>query len=121
MKKINSTGTLWMNDEGYSFSYNTQLTNHYKNLRVFNNTFYSMTTRRHQRQFDINSFDLVLTNCKYNTRLTSFEIEKAIEYELDYIDNFLNKLSKKRNTQKKLETIQNLNNRKEFLMNILHK
>lgn len=119
MKRLNSTGSLWLNEDGYAFSYYTQLTNHYKGLRVFNNTFYSMTTRKHQSQFDRNSFDLVLTTCKFSTRLEANEVEQAIKYELDYIDDCLKELDTKRNTQKKKATIQELNNRKEFLIKVL--
>lgn len=121
MEKINSTGTLWLDDNLNYFSYNSQLTGTYKNLRVFNNTYYSITTRKHQSKFRNRQFDLILTTCRFNTRLQPDEIEKSIQLELDYIDNFLNELSKKRNTQKKFETIQNLNNRKEFLISILNK
>ena len=121
MKKLNSTGSLWLNNDGYAFSYNTQLTNHYKGLRVFNNTFYSMTTRKHQAQFNRNSFELVLTTCDYGTRLTTDEVEQAIKYEIDYIDDCLFELSKKRNTNKKQVTIKELNNRKQFLIDVLNK
>lgn len=121
MKKLNSTGSLWVNNDGNAFSYNTQLTNTYKGLRVFNNTFYSMTTRKHQAQFNKSNFDLILETCQYGTRLTNYEVEQAIKYELDYIDDCLKELDTKRNTQKKKDTIVQLNNRKGFLANILSK
>ena len=121
MKKLNTTGSLWLNEDGYAFSYNTQLTNHYKGLRVFNNTFYSMTTRKHQAQFNRNSFDLVLTTCKYSTRLTSNEVEEAIKDEIADIDWHFCQLLDKRNTKKKQATIKELLNRKEFLTNVLSK
>ncbi len=121
MKRLNSTGTLWVNNDGNAFSYNTQLTNTYKGLRVFNNTFYSVTTRKHQGQFNRNSFELVLTTCKYNTRLTTNEVEEAINRELNNIDWELIYLLDKRNTKKKKDTIKELNNRKEFLVNVLSK
>ena len=121
MKKLNTTGSLWLNDEGYAFSYNTQLTSHYKNLRVFNDTYYSTTTRKHQTQFNKSSFDLILTTCKYSTRLKPDEVEQAIKYELNYIDDCFKELSNKRNTKKKKETLKQLLNRKEFLTSILSK
>lgn len=121
MKKLNSTGSLWQDSEGNAYSYNTQLTNSYKGLKVFNNTFYSMTTRKHQAYFRYDNFDLILTTCQKSTRLEPDEIEKAIKDELYWIDDCLKELDKKRNTQKKKYTIKELNNRKEFLVNILNK
>lgn len=121
MKKLNSTGSLWEDNAGNTYSYNTQLTGTYKGLKVFNNTFYSMTTRKHQAKFDKNNFNLILTTCRFCTRLQPDEIEKAIKYELDYIDDNLKELSQKRNTQKKKATIQELNNRKAELVAVLNK
>lgn len=121
-KKLNSTGSLWLNNDGNAFSYNTQLTNTYKGLRVFNNTFYSMTTRKHQAYFNRNNFDLILTTCRYETRLTSGEIEQAINEELNYINDCLFELSnKKRKTSKTELKHTELLNRKEFLVNVLNK
>ena len=119
MKKLNTTGSLWLNNEGNAFSYSTQLTGSYKNLKVFNNTFYSMTTRKHQGRFNKNSFDLILTTCKYSTRLTSNEVEEAINRELNNIDWEFIHMIDKRNTKKKKATIQELLKRKEFLTSIL--
>lgn len=121
MKKLNSTGSLWLNDEGYAFSYNTQLTSHYKNLRVFNDTYYSTTTRKHQGYFNKNSFDLILTTCRFSTRLQPDEIEKAIKDEIADIDWTFCQMIDKRNTKKKKETLKQLLNRKEFLTSILSK
>lgn len=120
-KKLNTTGSLWQDSDGNAYSYNTQITGEYKGLRVFNNTFYSMTTRKHQGQFNKHYFELILTTCRFSTRLQPDEIEQAIKYELDYIDDCLKELDKKRNTKKKKDTIQQLNNRKEFLVNVLNK
>lgn len=80
-----------------------------------------MTTRKHQAYFRGYKFDLILTTCRYGTRLQSDEIEAAIQYELDYIDNCLKELDTKRNTQKKKDTIQELNNRKAKLIMVLNK
>lgn len=121
MQKLNTTGTFWKNSEDNYFSYNTQLTGNYKGLTVFNNTFYSMTTRKHQCYFRGDKFDLILITCEYGARLQPYEIETAIKYELDYIDDCLKELSQKRNTQKKKNTIKELNSHKEFLINVLNK
>ena len=121
VQKLNSTGSLWLDNNGYAYSYETQLTNHYKDLRVFNNTYYSITTRKHQAKFDRKSFDLILNYCKYFTRLQPYEIEHAIKTELKILDYQLNELSKKRNTRKKAETILKINNRKSELLAALNK
>ena len=121
MKKLNSTGSLWQDSEGNVFSYNTQLTGNYKGLRVFNNTNYSTTTRKHQAYFRDDKFDLILTTCRFSTRLQPDEIEHAIKNELYHIDNCLKELDTKRNTQKKKTTIQELNNRKAELIAVLNK
>ena len=121
MKKLNSTGTLWLDNNGYAYSYETQLTNHYRGLRVFNNTFYSMTTRKHQAKFDRKSFDLILNYCSYKTQLQHCEVESAIRTELEILDNQLFELTKKRNTRKKAETILKINNRKNELIAVLNK
>lgn len=120
-KNLNTTGSLWMSNDGNVFSYSTQLTGNYKGLSVFNNTFYSMTTRKHQAQFNKSNFDLILDTCQYCTRLQPDEIEQAIKYELDYINDCLKELNTKRNTKKKKATIQELYNRKEILVNVLNK
>lgn len=120
-QNLNSTGTLWLNNEGYAYSYSTQLTGHYKDLRVFNNTYYSTTTRKHQARFDKNSFDLILNYCRYRTRLQPIEVETAIKEELKILDGNLSELETKRNTRKKAETILKIITRKNELIAALYK
>lgn len=121
VKKLNNAGTLWQDDDGNAYSYDTQLTGHYKGLRVFNDTFYSMTTHKHQAYFRYDKFDLILTTCRFSTRLQAYEIERAIKDEIENLDDELFELSKKRNTNKKAETIKNINNRKAELIAVLNK
>lgn len=121
MKKLNTTGSLWQDSEGNSYSYNTQLTGTYKGLKIFNNTYYSTTTRKHQAYFRGDKFDLILTTCNFSTRLQDYEIERAIKDEIKNLDDELFELSKKRNTNKKAETIKNINNRKAELIVVLNK
>ena len=120
-KKLNSTGSLWLDANANAYSYRTQLTGYFKNLKVFNNTFYSRTTRKHQAQFNKSNFDLILTTCKYSTRLEPDEIEQAIKNEIAEIDWTFCQLFDKRNTKKKQETLKQLLSRKEFLTSILSK
>lgn len=121
MKKLNTTGSLWQDSEGNSYSYNTQLTGTYKGLKVFNNTYYSTTTRKHQSYFKGNKFDLILTTCNFSTRLQAYEVERAIKDELEILDNKLFALSRTRHTNKKVETIKSIHNRKAELIAILNK
>lgn len=121
MKKLNTTGSLWMDANANTYSYNTQLTGNYKGLSVFNNTFYSRTTRKHQSQFNKSNFNLILENCQYGTRLTDYEVENAIKNEIAEIDWTFCQLFDKRNTKKKQETLKQLLSRKEFLTSILSK
>lgn len=121
IKKLNTTGSLWMNNDGNAFSYNTQLTGNYKGLSVFNYTYYSMTTRKHQAYFNRNNFELILTTCEYSTRLEAYEVEEAIKNEIANIDWQFCQLLDKRNTKKKQATIKELLERKEFLINVLNK
>lgn len=121
VKKLNSTGSLWMSNDGYAYSYNTQLTGYFKGLSVFNDTYYSMTTRKHQSNFNKSNFELILTTCEYGTRLQPYEIEQAIKSEIADIDWTFCQLFDKRNTKKKKETLKQLLNRKEFLISVLSK
>lgn len=121
MKKLNSTGSLWMDSNSNAYSYNTQLTGYFKGLSVFNNTYYSMTTRKHQAYFNRNNFELILTTCEYGTRLQPYEVEQAIKSEIANIDWEFCQLLDKRNTKKKKETLKQLLSRKEFLTSILSK
>lgn len=121
VKDLNTTGSLWLDNNGNIYSYSTQLTGNYKGLRVFNNTYYSMTTRKHQAQFDKNSFDIILNCCRYKTRLQPNEIETAIKEEIKILDYNLSVLKYKNPTSKNAETILNINNHKNKLIAALNK
>lgn len=119
MTNYNTTGSLWADSDENFYSYGTRLTWNYKGLKVFNNTFYSKTTRKHQsfvRKLEGN-FDLELINCA----IGELNVEAAIMRELDYIDYELSKLADKRNTAKKQKIIKELNDKKELLINLLNK
>ena len=57
---LNTTGSFWLDNEGNYWSYNTQLTCNYNGYRLVNNTFYSMTTRKHQSQINKTLSDILI-------------------------------------------------------------
>ena len=57
---LNSTGSFWLDKDDNYWSYETQLTCNYNGYRLVNNTFYSMTTRKHQRQIPSTTRDIYL-------------------------------------------------------------
>lgn len=113
-EKINSTGSLLEHvptDTIYSYStpiYREFTLNNGKVLKVFNNTFYSMTTRKHQAIIwrYRNQSDIIFHYCPYgNWSLdTAFKNEITMtEYELDRLQNKTRKLGKRQ--AEKLETL----------------
>ena len=71
--KLNSTGSLCQdNFNSTIYSYNTPIYQEFfvgsKTLKVFNDTYYSATTRKHQSNVDYKkaSADLILHYCPYN-------------------------------------------------------
>lgn len=115
MRKLNSTGSYYTANGKY-WSYDTKLTDTYKGYRIFNNTFYSMTTRKHQSDCKYGlSYEIELTQCGYG----DWDCVKSIQNEIDYIEAQLKTLETKRNTQKKLETVKQLTEQKEFLENLI--
>lgn len=115
MRKLNTTGSYYHNDGKY-WSYDTKLTDSYNGYRIFNNTFYSMTTRKHQSDCKYNfSYDIELTQCGYG----DWDCAGAIQNEIEHMEAELKTLEPKRNTQKKLETIESLKNQIDFLKEVL--
>ena len=57
---LNTTGSFWLDNDGNYWSYDTQLTYDYNGYRIVNNTFYSMTTRKHQAQIYRTSRDILI-------------------------------------------------------------
>lgn len=57
---LNTTGSFWLDNEGNYWSYHTQLTCNYNDYRLVNETFYSMTTRKHQAQIPLTLHDIYI-------------------------------------------------------------
>ena len=121
--KLNSTGTLTKDYDNTIVSYSTPIYREFtlsngKVLRVFNNTYYSATTRKHQaniREYKTYA-DIVFHHCPYgNWSLdTAFKNEITMtEYELEKLQNKTRKLGKRQ-----AEQLENLKTRLQELQNL---
>lgn len=113
---LNSTGTCRVIDGEY-FSYYQQMTMTYKGRRLFDNGFWSMTTRKHQSiirsYIGYNTIDLKYAD--FNHAGAEYSIKKEIanlEYEVEQ------RLTK-RKTQKNIDTIEQLNRKINMLQDLL--
>lgn len=111
--RLNSTGTLTKDYDDTIVSYNTPIYREFtlsngKLLKVFNDTYYSATTRKHQaniREYQFIS-DIVFHHCPYGewSLDTAFKNEISMtKYELEKLQNKTRKLGKRQ--AKKLETL----------------
>lgn len=118
MTNINTTGTHWKDGDGNHWSYSTQLTGCYKGHFLFNDTYYSATTRKHQsyskREFYPTEFE-TLRHCRYGQQ----NWEQCIKDEIEYITSEVNTRLNKRKTQLNKYTIEQLLKKKLYLVNIL--
>lgn len=121
--RLNSTGSLSRELDGTIVSYSTPIyreftLNNGKLLKVFNNTYYSATTRKHQaivKEYGIYA-DVVFHYCPYgNWSLdTAFKNEISMtQYEIEKLENKTRKLGKRQAEQLKnlkglLKILQNL-------------
>ncbi len=122
-RKLNSTGSLLKHvPTNTIYSYRTPIYQEFCTrkglLKVFNNTYYSAATRKHQaniREYETQS-DIVFHYCPYgNWSLdTAFKNEISMtEYELEKLQNKTRKLGKRQaetldTLKAKLQTLQNL-------------
>lgn len=112
-KKLNSTGSLLKHiPTNTIYSYRTPIYQEFCTcrglLKVFNDTYYSTTTRKHQaniREYKTQS-DVVFHYCPYGywSLDTAFKNEISMtEYELEKLQNKTRKLSKRQ--AERLETL----------------
>lgn len=117
MKKINTTGSFKLDDKGNYWSYNTQLTTTYKGHTVFNNIFYSASTRRHQSNVPYYlKKDIVLN---YACEFGSIDCNRDFKNEISTLKSLIKDLKHKRNTKKKINTIKAYANNIKLLNDIL--
>lgn len=113
--KLNSTGS-YSYSNGHYWSYDTKLTDTFKGYKIYNGTWYSATTAKHQAKLRYEySYDITLTQCGYG----DWDAEQMIKDEIDYIKNQIKTLEPKRNTQKKLDTIAELTSKLELLESLV--
>ena len=101
MQKLNSTGSFRIDDEGNYYSYHQQMTAIYRGYKLFDNGYWSVTTRKHQ--CNIRYYfepDIYLEFADFNKG-----IKASLQYEIEGYKNRIANLKDKRNTQKKLRTI----------------
>ena len=112
---LNSTGTCRKIEDEY-FSYNQQMTAHYKGYRLFDSGFWSMTTRKHQ--------GIIRCYIGRNTiDLDYADFNKGVEYsinkEIENLEYELTRCENKRKTQKNLDTMDNIKHKVAFLTSLL--
>lgn len=113
MTRLNTTGTLTREFDNTILSYSTPIYREFilsngKVLKVFNDTYYSATTRKHQANIGEYQFiaDVVFHYCPYGdwSLDTAFKNEISMtEYELEKLQNKTRKLGKRQAEQ--LETL----------------
>ena len=112
--KLNSTGSLIRdNFDNTIYSYRTPIYQEFfigsKTLKVFNDTYYSVTTRKHQaniRHKESNA-DLILHYCPYGEWTLETGLKNEItmaEYELNKLNNKTRKLGTRQAEQKEYLT-----------------
>ena len=115
MTRLNSTGS-YQYFSGKYWSYDTKLTDTYKGYRVFNNTYYSATTRKHQSYcLREENFDFELNNCGYG----NWNVEECIKREIDSLKYQLQKRQQQRKTAKQKEDVEFYTIRIRFFENLI--
>ena len=80
---LNTTGSFWLDNDSNYWSYNTQLTCNYNGYRLVNNTFYSMTTRKHQAQINRTSRDILIDVGHYGYMQPEKDLQANLKLEQD--------------------------------------
>lgn len=118
MIKLNNTGSFWQDSNGEYWSYDTKLTDNYKGYKIFNYTYYSATTRKHQCYVNrVYNYDIALHCCSYG----NWDCLEMIKKEIQDLKHQLEKRQSQRNTEKKKQDIAELTNEINKLENILNK
>ena len=80
---LNTTGSFWLDNDDNYWSYGTQLTCNYNGYRLVNNTFYSMTTRKHQGQISSTTRDIYLDIGHYGYMQPEEDLQANLKLEQD--------------------------------------
>ena len=112
--KLNSTGSFKMINGDY-FSYSTRLSASYKGYLFINKTYYSATTRKHQGNLPSVPYNLQLECCP----LGDWNIQEQIKKEVLFLNDDLDLLQKKRQTQKNKSTQEKIKEKITFLKSLM--
>lgn len=114
IERLNTTGTFTRIDGDY-FSYDTRLSFSYKCEYFINRTYYSNTTSRHQSNLPLMDFNHTL----YCQRYGYYPEKQAIQFEIDGLKCELETRQNKRKTVNNLNKIKKINDKIEFLSNLI--
>lgn len=113
ISKLNTTGSCWksilQNEVEYQYnSYGTSIAYKYNDIRFFNNTFYSMTTRKHQGIIRIYvNTDIELNHQRKGLVYNKADIIERLSEELSGLNYELKEFLAHRMTKKNKERIKN--------------
>ena len=112
--KLNSTGSFKLID-GDFFSYNTRLSASFKGYLFTNRTYYSATTKKHQAYLPSVPYNQQLECCPYG----NWNIQDQIKREVLYLDDTLEVLQQKRQTQKNKSMQEKIKEKITFLKSLM--
>lgn len=121
--KLNASGSLIRDDfDGIIYSYRTpiyfEVVLKDKTLKVFNNTYYSHTTRKHQNKLSgyMTQADIILNYCPYG----NFTLEAGLINEISLVRHELAKLNNKTHKlgKRQAETLETLTKRLQELQQL---
>ena len=116
IKRLNSTGSFYQDENENYWSYNTQLTCYFKGYRLVNKTFYSMTTRKHQAQIINQEYDINIINEHYG----EMKPEQDLIFYLKKLYYQLDEYKAKRNSKHKLARIDKCQNQIDLIKKVLN-
>lgn len=114
IERLNSTGSFTRIDGDY-FSYDTRLSFNYNCEFFINKTRYSNTTSKHQSRLPYEDFNHTL----YYQRYGCYPETKCLQFEIDGLRYELETRQNKRKTVNNLNEIKKINDKIEFLSNLI--
>lgn len=115
MKRLNSTGSFWLDDYGNYWSYSTKMTDTFNGEYFKNVGNYSNTTTRHQNRMPYADFNHQLRDCPYG----DWNIKKVVIDETEHCRQQIKDRLQKRKTKQNLEAIKNEVLKRNYLLKLL--
>ena len=115
MKKLNSTGSFWLDDYGNYWSYSTKMSDTFNGEYFKNVGNYSNTTTRHQNRMPYADFNHQLRDCPYG----DWNIKKVVIDETEHCRQQIKDRLQKRKTKQNLEAIKNEVLKRNYLLKLL--